>query len=62
MSALTIPFIVKSSSPLLTWCMLALTAAAIVFVTWQMIRHHHGHRKAKKLGHNRRHDGRHGNH
>jgi hypothetical protein len=62
MSSVPFPFITRSYSPVLSWTLLLLTVAAIAFVGYHLLRHHHGRRKAKKLGHDRRHDGRHGNH
>jgi hypothetical protein len=62
MATMTLPFLQKTGSPALTMLMLVLTVAAIGCVAYLLGRHHHGHRKARKLGINRRHDGRHGNH
>ncbi|MBI5247172.1 MAG: hypothetical protein HY923_08315 [Elusimicrobia bacterium] len=62
MTTVTIPFIVKSTNPLLTFVCLALVLAAFGYVAYLLGRHHHAKRKAKKLGHNHRHDGSHGNH
>ena len=62
MTSVQIPFIVKSPSPLLTFVCLGVTILAIGYVAYLLSRHHHAKRKAKKLGHNPRHDGRHGNH
>lgn len=60
----TFPVIVTRSgaTPHLVWALLALTGAAIAFVLYHLARHQHHHNKAKKLGHVRHHDGRHGNH
>jgi hypothetical protein len=62
MNAMTIPFIEKSHNPLLTFVCLGLVGAAIAINVYLLCRHFHGHRKAKKAGVDRRHDGRHGNH
>ena len=62
MTAYTLPFLTKSNYPGLTTVLLLLVFAAIGFVAWQLWRHHREHRRARKLGINRKHDGRHGNH
>ena len=62
MTSVAIPFIVKNHSPVLTFVCLALVLAAFGSVAYLLGRHHHAKRNAKKLGHNPRHDGRHGNH
>ncbi len=57
-----LPFINRSPNPTAAYALLALVGAAIVFVIYHLACHHFAHRKARKLGHDRRHDGRHGNH
>jgi hypothetical protein len=61
MSALTIPMIVKTNHPILTYIMLASVSVAIGFVVYLMCRHEHRTRKAKKHGQSP-HTGHHGNH
>lgn len=62
MTSMTLPFIAKSQSPVWALVCLALVGAAFVATCWLLGKHHHAHRKAKKAGLDRRHDGRHGNH
>ena len=62
MNAIHIPFITKSPNSLLTFICLGLAIVTIGFVVYLLAGHHRANRKAKELGHNRRHDGRHGNH
>ena len=62
MTSLNLPFITKSPNPLLTFICLGLVLAAFAFVIYLLAGHHHADRKAKKLGHDRHNDGRHGNH
>lgn len=61
MYTMTIPFIVKNSSPIVTYGLLALVLAAIGCVLYMMFRHSHRARKARKHGHSP-HTGHHGNH
>jgi hypothetical protein len=58
---LTIPMIVKSRYPILTYVMLAAVGIAIVYVLYLMISHERRIRSAKKGGHSP-HTGHHGNH
>jgi hypothetical protein len=60
-SNLTIPMIVKSRYPVLTYVMLAAVSASIIYVLYLMIRHEYRIRRAKKHGHSP-HTGHHGNH
>ncbi|MDD5302370.1 MAG: hypothetical protein PHS14_04600 [Elusimicrobia bacterium] len=61
MNPLTIPMMVKTNQPVLTFVLLALVGAAIVGVCYLMLRHQHHTRKRKKNGRNN-HTGHHGNH
>ena len=61
MYTMNIPFIVKSSNPVVTYGLLALVGAAIGFVAYMMFRHQHRTRKAQKHGRSP-HTGHHGNH
>ena len=61
MYTMSIPFIVKTSNPVLTYGLLLVVGAAIIGVCYLMFRHQHRTRKAKKHGHSP-HTGHHGNH
>lgn len=61
MNPITIPMMVKSQQPVLTFVMLALVIAAFAGVCWLLGRHHHHARKRKKHGQSP-HTGHHGNH
>jgi hypothetical protein len=60
-TTLTIPMIVKSRYPILTYIMLAAVSVSIGYVLYLMIRHEYRIRRAKKYGHSP-HTGHHGNH
>jgi hypothetical protein len=60
-SDLTIPMIVKTRYPILTYIMLAAVGIAIAYVLYLMVRHELRLRRAKKHGHSP-HTGHHGNH
>jgi hypothetical protein len=61
MSTITIPMMVKSTQPVLTFVLLAAVGAAIACVCYLLLRHQHRVRKAKKDGRGP-HTGHHGNH
>lgn len=61
MNPLTVPMIVKSRFPLLTYVMLGAVALAIGYVLYLMVRHERRMRNIKKHGHSL-HTGHHGNH
>jgi len=61
MNPLTIPMMVKSSSPVLSAVLLTGTLVSILAVCFLLLRHEHRTRKAKKRG-DSPHTGHHGNH
>lgn len=61
MNPITVPMMVKSQQPVLSFVLLVLVAGAILGVCWMLGCHHHRARKRKKDGQDN-HTGHHGNH
>ncbi len=61
MHPLSVPLIIKTSSPVLTYTLLSIVIALMAYIVFLMFQHHRITRAAKKRG-DSTHTGRHGNH